>query len=107
MNFNQEQVKEIEKVFLSLEEEYIKQLIEMPEFYQMLLMYRAFSNEELLNIFRTCHERMENGLVEEKDEGKAELQMIASTLAMADKIKQLILTKNYSESKADGYARSR
>ena len=109
MGFNAEQVKEIEGVFLSLEEEYINQLIKVPAFYKIISMYFSFTNEELMAIFKSCHEKMENGLVTEQDEDKVELQMIASTLAMSDKIKQLILMKRQRSNRGDGsmYERSR
>ena len=52
--------------------------------------------------------RMENGEVKEEDEDDVELSMIACVLAMADKIKELILVKTpHYEEKERSHGRGR
>jgi len=101
---DEETVREVEEIFLNLEEEYILELMKKPNFNELLKTFFAYSNEELLRTFSKLHEQMENGEVEQKDEDMVEVLMIACVLAMSDKIKELILvrTGNLSEGREHG-----
>lgn len=91
--FDVETIRSVESIFVSLEEDYIKQLLSIPEFYEYLSEYLKYSNLELIEKFKKNQESMENGEVTEDKEDDVELEMIACVLAMADKIKRLILVK--------------
>ncbi len=91
--FDKETVLEVERIFFSLEQEYTSQLIKLPLFYDLVMKYYSLSNEELMKRFAKRYDQMESFEVAEKDEEKAELEMIACVVAMATKIKQLRKTK--------------
>lgn len=91
--FDAETILEIEKVFLGLEEEYVKQLLNIPLFRELLNEYYSFTNEELLARFLKYYNQMENMAVTPENEDHVELHMIACVLTMAEKIKRLIKVK--------------
>ncbi len=107
--FDKNTVLEVEKIFFSLEDEYVKQLMEIPDFYKLVLSYYSLSNEELMRLFSKNYDNMETFAVEEKDEHKTELEMIACVVAMASKIKQLRKTKapDLGEVEETSYVRCR
>ena len=92
-SFDKATILEVEQIFLSLEKEYVSQLFQIPEFYGILKDYFAFSNEELMKKFKENHDKMENYQVSEEQSDKVELEMIACVLAMADKVKRLVLAR--------------
>ena len=107
--FNKEAVLEVQRIFVSMEKEYIEQLIRIPEFQEYLMKYFTYSNENLMGLFSRMQQQMDNGEIKEEDEEKIELSMIACILAMSEKVKRLILTKHPSLSDEEemGHARSR
>ena len=91
--FDAETILEIETIFLGLEEEYIKQLVTIPVFRELLQEYYSFSNEELMARFSKFYNKMESMEVTEGNENHVELHMIACVLAIAEKVKRLIKVK--------------
>lgn len=107
--FDKKTVMEVERVFFSLEQEYTNQLMQIPQFHNLVLKYYALSNDELMRLFAKNYDGMETFAVAEKDEDKTELEMIACVVAMATKIKQLRKTKgpDLGEVEETSYVRGR
>ena len=106
-NFDYETIKEVEQIFFSLEEEYIKELLKVPEFQEYLVRYLSYSNKNLLALFSRMQEQMENGDIKEEDENVTELSMIACILAMSEKVKRYIKAKHYVSNREETNERTR
>ena len=105
--FDKETILEVERIFFSLEKEYINELLKVPEFQKYLARYFSYSNKNLLALFSRMQEQMENGDIKEEDENVTELSMIACILAMSEKVKSLIKAKHYVSSKEETNERTR
>ena len=106
--FDRETISEVERIFFSLEKEYINELLKMPEFHNYLMKYYAYSNKNLIALFSRLQEQMENGQIRDEDEDMVELSMIACILAMSEKLKLLIKMKTRDREKEEiGHARGR
>lgn len=99
--FDKETILEVERIFISLEKEYIEELMRIPEFQQYLMKYFAYSNENLLGLFSRMQQQMDNGDIKEEDEGTVEMSMIACILAMSEKVKRIVLAKQRSVEKEE------
>ncbi len=104
---DEDNILKIESIFLSLEEDYVNQLLVIPEFHLFLNQYFKYSNKELVTHFAMLQEKMDRGEVKEEEEDKIELSMIACVLAMSENIKKLIKVKtpNYENKGNNGRTR--
>ena len=107
--FDRETISEVERIFFSLEKEYINELLKMPEFHNYLMKYYAYSNKNLIALFSRLQEQMENGQIRDEDEDMVELSMIACILAMSEKVRILVKKKLPEKEKKEEvtYGRSR
>ena len=107
--FDKETILEVERIFFSLEKEYINELLKVPEFHKYLARYFSYSNKNLLALFSRMQEQMENNEISEEDEDMVELSMIACILAMSEKVRILVKKKLPEKEKKEEvtYGRSR
>ena len=105
--FDKETVERIEKIYMEMEGDYVLQLLQIKEFEEYVKSYYSLSNEQLMSVFMNNQTKMENGEVTEADEEAVELEMIACVLAMADKVKRLILTKTPTYDRGDNLGHGR
>lgn len=82
-----EEVALTRDTFLNSEIEFLKQLVEMPEFLPMLTMYVKYNIGQLSERLTALTQKMENGEVSEDEEQKVELEIMCCCLAIEDKIK--------------------
>ena len=73
--------------FLNSEVDYLKQLINVPEFFELYGEYRGLGTSALSQRLVALSTLMESGQIKEEDEGKIELEMICCCLAIEDALK--------------------
>ncbi len=97
-NFSEE-IAHTRDTFLTSELDYLKQLSQVPEFWELYNKYKNVSVSELSQRLVTLTEMMENGQVNEDVEGHVELDIMCCCLAIEDAIKTnvKVLTPYYAE----------
>ncbi len=87
------ETEDIRDAFLMSEFEYIEQLSQLPQFAEYYNNYKKEDTDSLSRKLLSLYQMMESGKIPEDSEDKVELQMICCSLAIEDKIRELILTK--------------
>ena len=85
--------------FLESEIDYLKQLVQIPEFLQVYEQYKNFGVSQLSERLKVLTEMMERGEVREEDEGKVELEVMCCCLAIEDAVrrKTRVKTPDYDD----------